>query len=559
MKQILATLLAAAVCSGAAFGGHPKAKGPLYTTGGEPATVNARGPIVLPPIPYSLGPGDSIGFTVYDYGTNGSTCENLINYRDGVFSSARMASELVDGAVWADRGSWYTCSTDGGVTWAPRTKMETTRHGWASMAQIADANGTEVVASHVAFEVNVDADRCLNTWIPYTPSTTAIWPRIDVGSGFTFHLVHADANPPTAVWYSRSTDAGTTWELDRPIFTDPGVSADADGYNIDATGNRVAIVSAGASGDVVLNESTDGGATFTQSVVYNIDNALLTAGEEPPDGSCDIIYDNSDNVHVVWGSYFSNGTGSNFDGIEAGIRHWSVATGVQEIALPTQDSTMPTPFGRDGNYASKPDIGIDSLGNLYVAYSSTISEVDALGNNYEHVFALMSTDGGATWTTPVDITPGTGFDASFPSLADDVDDYLHIIYNSDPLAGNNVQNAGTHPQDSIAVMYLRVPVTSLVTSVRQRAGLPDRFALEQNYPNPFNPTTNIRYSIPKSSFVTLKVYDILGKEVATLVDGEQTAGSYVADFDAASLANGVYLYRLHTDNFSSVRKMIVLK
>ena len=90
-------------------------------------------------------------------------------------------------------------------------------------------------------------------------------------------------------------------------------------------------------------------------------------------------------------------------------------------------------------------------------------------------------------------------------------------------------------------------------------GLPAKFALSQNYPNPFNPTTQINYSVPRNSFVTLKVYNVLGQEVATLYSGMQKAGNYIADFNASRLASGVYFYSLKAANFSSVKKMMLLK
>jgi hypothetical protein len=99
------------------------------------------------------------------------------------------------------------------------------------------------------------------------------------------------------------------------------------------------------------------------------------------------------------------------------------------------------------------------------------------------------------------------------------------------------------------------------TSVREdpAAGLPETYALSQNYPNPFNPLTNIQYSIPKSGFVTLKIYNLLGQEVATLVEGNQTAGTYVATFDASRVSSGVYFYRLSSGRFVEVKKMLLLK
>jgi len=89
--------------------------------------------------------------------------------------------------------------------------------------------------------------------------------------------------------------------------------------------------------------------------------------------------------------------------------------------------------------------------------------------------------------------------------------------------------------------------------------LPEKFSLHQNYPNPFNPVTNIKFSIPKSGNVSLKVYDILGREVAELVDEFKPQGNYLVDFNASFLSSGVYFYRLETSEFTEVKKMVLVK
>ena len=83
--------------------------------------------------------------------------------------------------------------------------------------------------------------------------------------------------------------------------------------------------------------------------------------------------------------------------------------------------------------------------------------------------------------------------------------------------------------------------------------------LEQNYPNPFNPTTTIKYQIPELSFVTLKIYDVLGNEISTLINEEKPAGSYEVEFDAKILSSGVYFYRLQTGNYVETKKMVLLR
>jgi hypothetical protein len=87
----------------------------------------------------------------------------------------------------------------------------------------------------------------------------------------------------------------------------------------------------------------------------------------------------------------------------------------------------------------------------------------------------------------------------------------------------------------------------------------DNFSLNQNYPNPFNPTTTIKYQIPELSFVTLKVYDVLGKEIETLVNSEKPAGNFEITWNAESVPSGVYFYTLQAGNFIETKKMILMK
>ncbi len=89
--------------------------------------------------------------------------------------------------------------------------------------------------------------------------------------------------------------------------------------------------------------------------------------------------------------------------------------------------------------------------------------------------------------------------------------------------------------------------------------IPNNFTLDQNFPNPFNPTTTINYAVPKASKVTIKVYDVLGNEVASLVNEEKNAGSYSINFSAAKLSSGTYFYRMTAGSFAETKKLILLK
>ncbi len=100
---------------------------------------------------------------------------------------------------------------------------------------------------------------------------------------------------------------------------------------------------------------------------------------------------------------------------------------------------------------------------------------------------------------------------------------------------------------------------AIPTGVKIVESAPVEYRLSQNYPNPFNPTTTIRFGLPERSTVTIKVFNLLGGEVATLVDGIYEAGERAVEFDAANLASGVYVYRLQAGTFTQTRKMVVMR
>ena len=106
---------------------------------------------------------------------------------------------------------------------------------------------------------------------------------------------------------------------------------------------------------------------------------------------------------------------------------------------------------------------------------------------------------------------------------------------------------------------LKAKFKKLVNIVEDGNEKPQNFKLYQNYPNPFNPSTKIKYGIPNSSFVKLKVYDILGNEIVTLVNKYQSAGYYEVNFFAPNLPSGIYIYRLESENFISTKKLLLLK
>lgn len=100
---------------------------------------------------------------------------------------------------------------------------------------------------------------------------------------------------------------------------------------------------------------------------------------------------------------------------------------------------------------------------------------------------------------------------------------------------------------------------NVVNVEEKNNSIPENFLLFQNYPNPFNPNTTIKYQIPEANIISLKVYDVLGKEIGTLVDKEMVAGSYQIDFDASEYPSGIYFYQINAGDYTETKKMVLLK
>ena len=127
------------------------------------------------------------------------------------------------------------------------------------------------------------------------------------------------------------------------------------------------------------------------------------------------------------------------------------------------------------------------------------------------------------------------------------------VYNNELIAGGQFTTAGGVGINYIAKWGNPTGVININTET------PKEFSLSQNYPNPFNPETNIKFEIPENSFVTLKVYDALGREVETLVNETKPAGSYSVDFNASGLSGGVYFCKITAGGFTDTKRMVLIK
>jgi len=184
---------------------------------------------------------------------------------------------------------------------------------------------------------------------------------------------------------------------------------------------------------------------------------------------------------------------------------------------------------------------------------------------YTDLYYTVSEDFGATWSAPGILKGDANVMEQYPYLARRIefqgtDAIVHYMYQEDAVPGAGIFNGQVAGQNLLNdnTRWLYDSMTFTVLSNDDEI-IANNFTLEQNYPNPFNPSTTINYTLAERSEVTLKVYDVLGNEVASIVNTTQEAGKHDVKFDASRLSSGLYIYTLNAGNFTSSRKMMLLK
>jgi len=178
----------------------------------------------------------------------------------------------------------------------------------------------------------------------------------------------------------------------------------------------------------------------------------------------------------------------------------------------------------------------------------------------DSLIILTSTNAGTTYTSlvrlgPTDMQTAPATSSSFVPTGTQ---WKHLIYNW-PIGTNKLQFVGESQNgnnvyiDSVCFYYNYIGI------IDNQAGIPKTHSLYQNYPNPFNPSTEIKFDLPKAGIVKLVVYDVLGREVETLLNEYKQAGEFSVQFDAENLASGVYFYRIEANDYTATKKMLLLK
>ena len=323
-----------------------------------------------------------------------------------------------------------------------------------------------------------------------------------------------------------TTDGGTTWTLQAY----PGTQTPfMDGIAFIDASNGFAIGDPPGSGNnqFIVLKTTNGGATWAHT------------GTEPVGASTEAGWNNSFSVTDANHLWFGTNMSKVWRSTDGGATWASSSTGgVNSYAVSFRDNTNGM-VGFDTGILQLSTNGGASWSTI-ASPATTMTGLSYLAGTNSAWFASGTTpyrtlNNGSSWTQQT-LSPVTGA--------------LQHINFADTSSGWAVTSNGE-------VMHYRPPGTSAVGT--PGGILPSRFSLEQNYPNPFNPGTTIRFTIPTSGRVSLKVYDLLGREVSTLVDGLLAAGDHEVRLNAGGLSSGMYFYTLRSEGLMSTRKLVLVK
>ncbi len=206
-----------------------------------------------------------------------------------------------------------------------------------------------------------------------------------------------------------------------------------------------------------------------------------------------------------------------------------------------------------------PSIGFRSDGNrIFVAFSVCQVDTSSLGFTYEDVFYSYSDNGGLNWSVPVNLTNSPNAVEKYPIVPKLFTGNLPpVMYQWDQVPGCQSFNDNA----PVNRVYWILKRDILTPNNNNEILTQSKFLLHQNYPNPFNPSTRIRFEIPNGEYniTRITVYDVLGKEIRTLVNENLRPGIYETSFDANGLSSGIYFYKMSSGNFTSTKKLVVLK
>lgn len=526
--------------------------------------------------------------TIYDLCSNGSPVQVWQDPADPTHVHAVFVSSPPGDPTFAVRLAKYYLSTDKGATWTFVADVPTVRSGFPAIDGFSD--GSALIVNHSADgggtqrgQAYKDAAAGLGSFTRLdAPGNNAyIWPRAisTLNTTLTNKFVYIgsmngsdttrydvctnfDATPGTWLgWTTFPSDQAETYSLGRGTDGRIGLAF----KNNDGT-------QPSDYGDVWFMESVNNGTSFSTPVkIYDAD---FGAGGDSLGCIRGISMTYKGNAPAVaFETVKQTQEGSFFPGLPAKIRFWS-------NTLPGSDpnrSVVVADTNRVGYHPyvgvndvlsslGRPNIGVSSDGAaLFIAFMVPSDEVGGAADTttFSDIWLAASNDGGATWPQLAKLNPVTPIkDWRYVSVSkwnDKVgtDFYCNMVTLRGSIPGSYVNGVG-NGESNEEYWSLRAKVT--FTSINNvSTEVPSNYSLSQNYPNPFNPTTNIKFAVAKAGLVTLKVYDLSGKEVASLVNDNLAAGTYNYAFDGVKLSSGIYFYTIRANDFSETKKMMLIK
>ncbi len=406
------------------------------------------------------------------------------------------------------------------------------------------------------------------------PDDQPIWPKPCADT--IHHRIWVSGSQATAGvgWVTYTDDEGATWAT----WTNTLGGVPLDTLHFDAGGREVWVTSPNGKVALINNdgvyldyhywETTNNGATWTHNYVWQ---------QNFPQDSvigyiyCDGVYDNNNNLHVVFTCIDTIGSGTGGSGWRSQIRHWNQGTGQVSVVASGWYEVTPGP-GANHPTVSEPQIGINRVtGELYCTWCQAATN-DAAQNGLTNldIWGARSTDNGVTWIEHHNITnshtpgapPGQCDDDRYQTLNSEVKDggsapdTIYLFYLNSKDAGG-----GYYPPDPGATMtedpYLFYAYAWAVGIEENRTQTPKGLTLNI-IPNPVRNQVVFSYALPKSGNISLKLYSADGCLVRTIEEGNRSAGVYTTNLNSATLANGTYFAILKTDNGNRTTTMVVV-
>jgi len=499
-------------------------------------------------------PGDTIGWTMYDYQTSCSAGQRVV-----LDSTGGAHVVWLGGGFPGPLGTYYNyIDAQGNVLYPGGITIS--NGGYPQIA--VNSLNQPGIAYHTADSI-----------MYYTPSGeyrvagSGYWPAVSIDRNDRVHVVYGTYEPPFLplfIEYTRSNNGGPNWTTPALVDTTYNPS-----YTITSSpvSNKVVITylhsiysSSYWKNDVYYIQSRNGVIwpwLDGKINITNYGNGPLFAGAD-----CDAVYDYNDNLHVIWNAQTVSDSGL---GDIAYLYHYDVATGV--ISLITLSPPDWPDSGCEPGVWNRPvckmSIGTSGDNVLFVTYTRfNPGDCSAGGYANGEIYAQYSSD-GQVWSAPINLTnsPTPGCLAGdcnsdhWSSMAERIDDYLHVIYVNDKDAGGVPQTEGSVTNNPM--LYLRYPLAQI--GIGEPEIIPIEFETLTNYPNPFNARTRIEFTLDQGADVRLVVYDVKGALVTTLVNAHFEAGKHEATWSPGDISSGVYSYRLSTNEGSRTKRMVLLK